>query len=217
MGVLCVTLIVGAASVAVAGIPDLELSTSTRAYTGEETLSLWNLPDGTGNPFAEAFLPGGANADATITVVLKDGNGDFVTNYVFEDITLSCNNGLPVGDPDRMAMVPCDGGATSDGDTDENGETEFATPLNAGGWSETNTVVLIAGAPLASADVALWMNSSDLSGDGDVNLTDVGMFSPYYYGAYGYAADFNFDGEVDLSDVGRLAAGYGGACPELTE
>jgi hypothetical protein len=110
-------------------------------------------------------------------------------------------------------MVPCAGGATADFNTDIDGLTTFQTPLNAGGWSNANTVVLIAGAPLTSGDIALRMNSSDMSGDGLVNLTDVGMFSPIYYGTYSYAADFNNDGLVNLADVGRLSAGNGKICP----
>ena len=206
MGVLCVALIVGAATLAVAGVPDVGNSTATRAYTGTETLSLWNLPDGDGNPFTEAFKPGGSVADATISVVLKDGLGAFVKNYPFEDVNLSCDSGT-------QAVVPCPGGATADFNTDDFGWTEFRTPLQAGGWSLANSVVSIAGAPLTSGDVALTMNSSDISGDGNVNLTDVGMFSPIFYGAYSYAADFNNDNNVNLADVGRLAAGYGKKCP----
>lgn len=206
MGVLCVALLVGAASFAVAGVPDLGLSTATRAYTGGETLSLWNLPDGDGNSFENCFLPGGGNADGTVTVVLKDGLGAFVENYPFEDVNLDCDDGT-------QAAVPCPGGATSDFNTDEFGETEFRTPLQSGGWSLANSVVLIAGAPLTSGDVALTMNSSDISGDGDVNLTDVAMFSPVFYGAYSYMADFNNDALVNLADVARLATGFGKSCP----
>jgi hypothetical protein len=207
MGVLSVALIVGAASFAMAGIPDLGLSSASRAYVGGETLSLWNLPDGTGNALTAAFLPGGAEADATISVELLDGLGVPVPNYPFEDMNLACDDGL------GQAMVPCAGGASADFNTDVDGLTTFQTPLNAGGWSTANTVVLIAGAPLTSGDIALRMNSSDMSGDGLVNLTDVGMFSPIFYGPYSFAADFNNDGLVNLADVGRLSAGNGKICP----
>ncbi len=206
MGVFMVALIIGAASFAVAGVPDLGLSTATRAYTGTEVLSLFNLPSGGGAAFTEANLPGGGIADATITVTLHDGLDAPIANYPFEDITLSCDDGT-------HAMVPCLGGVTADGNTDALGVTQFQTPLAAGGYADANTDVMIAGAALTSGSVALRMNSADISADGIVNLTDVGMFSSIFYGAYDYAADFTNDGVVNLSDVGRLASGVGGSCP----
>ncbi len=206
MGVLMVALIVGAASFAVAGVPDLGLSTATMATSGQ-TLSLFNLPSGGGNAFTAAYIVGGGGqADATITVTLNDGLGAPIANYPFEDITLACTNGGQV-------MVPCLGGATADANTDASGVTQFQTPLAAGGWADGTTEVLIAGAALTSGGVALQMNSADINGSGNVDLSDVSIFSSIFYGAYSYAADFNADGAVTLSDVALLASGVGGACP----
>jgi hypothetical protein len=204
MGVFMVALIVGAASFAMAGVPDLGLSTATMATVGQ-TLSLFNLPNGAGAAFTDANAAGGGLADATITVVLNSTSGA-IANYPFEDITLSCTDGV-------NAMVPCLGGVTADANTDAAGMTQFQTPLAAGGWADANTDVMIAGAALTSGSVALKMNSADINGDGIVNLSDVGIFSSIFYGAYSYAADFTNDGLVNLSDVGRLASGVGGACP----
>jgi hypothetical protein len=192
---------------AVANVPDLQLSTASMATVGQ-TLSLFNLPDGGGNALTGAYiLGGGGQADGTITVTLKTGLGAFVENYPFEDLTLACDDGL------GQKMVACVGGASADGNTDASGQTTFSFALNAGGWAAANTEVLVAGAPLTSGGVALQMNSADINGNGTVELSDVSIFSSVFYGAYSYGADFNADGLVTLSDVALLAAGVGSACP----
>jgi hypothetical protein len=208
MGVFMVALVVGAASVAVANVPDLGLSTATMATTGQ-TLSLFNLPDGGGNPLTQAYVVGGGGAlvDATITLTLKDGLGNPIQNYPFEDLTLSCDDGL------GQAMAPCVGGVSADGNTNAAGQTTFSGTLRAGGWAEASTDVMVAGAALTSGGVALQMNSADMNGDGSVAISDVSLFSGVYYGAYSYAADFNADGAVAISDVSLLAGGNGTACP----
>ena len=203
MGVFMAALVIGAASLAVAGVPDLQQSTASRAYVGVETLSLFNLPSGGGSAFTGAQKPGGAVADATITLTLRDGLGVAIENYPFEDLTLA-----------STGVVPCLGGVTADANTDALGQTQWQTPLAAGGYSTgATTVVEVAGAALTSGSVALRMNSADINGDGTVNLSDVGIFSSVFYGAYNYKADFTNDGLVNLSDVGRLASGVGGSCP----
>jgi len=207
MGVFMVALIVGAASFATAGVPDLGLSTASMATVGS-TLSLFNLPSGGGNAFTAAYIVGGGGQlDATITVTLNDGLGAPIANYPFQDITLACDDGL------GQAMVPCLGGASADGNTDALGQTTFQNPLAAGGWAVATTDVMIAGAALTSGGVALQMNSADINGSGIVDLSDVAMFSSIFYGAYSYGADFNADGAITLSDVALLASGVGGACP----
>lgn len=208
MGVFMVALVVCAASVAVANVPDLGLSTATMATTGQ-TLSLFNRPDGGGSPLTEAYVlnGGGAKADATITLTLVDGLGNPIANYPFEDLTLSCDDGA------GQAMVPCVGGVSADGNTDAAGQTTFAGTLRAGGWAAANTDVMVAGSALTSGGVALQMNSSDLNGDGVVAVSDISLFAQIYYGSYSYGADFNADGSVAISDVSLLAQGNGAACP----
>lgn len=209
MGVFLITLVVGAASFAVAGVPDLGLSGATRAHVGAYNLSLFNLPNAGGSAFTAANrLPadGGGIADATISLTLVDGLGAAIENYPFEDMTLRCDDGL------GQAMVPCVGGNTANANTDAAGFAEWANPMRAGSWSTASTEILIAGAPLTSGVIALQMCSADIDGSGTVNLVDVGLFSGIFYGAYSYGADFNFDGAVSLPDVGRLAAGLGATC-----
>jgi len=54
-------------------VPDLDLSTATLAYTGDQPLSVMANPDGTGDPLENTALPDGTGASAVITVVQRDG------------------------------------------------------------------------------------------------------------------------------------------------
>jgi hypothetical protein len=175
-------------------------------YSGNETLSLFNLPNGGGSSFAEAQDAGngGAVEDATITATIVDGNFDPIAGFPAEDLWLASVDG---------GMVPCVGGTSADADTDANGVTTWANPLNAGGSSEALCEIMVSGDALTSASLALRFNSADLNSDGTVGLTDVGLFSTIFYGAYDFSADFFADGSMGLSDVGRLALGLGGSCP----
>lgn len=205
MGLFACALIVGAATFAMAGVPDLQETTATRAYTGLETLSLFNLPNGGGSAFADAYLPGGGTADATITLILRDGGGVVIPGFPGEDLWLESADG---------GMVPCTGGTVADFNTDVNGVTTWENPLAAGGQSTALCQVIVSGDPLTSnSGLAISFNSADINGDGAVNLTDVGNFSTDFYGAYNYRSDFVADGVLNLSDVGKLAVGVGAACP----
>ena len=62
MGLAVCAMIIGSAAYAVAGVPDLQLSTASLAYGGVETLSLFSVPNGSGRPFTEAFAPGSVAA-----------------------------------------------------------------------------------------------------------------------------------------------------------
>jgi hypothetical protein len=207
MGLFVCTLILGVASFATAGVPDLGNSEATMPnYTGVDALSLFNLPNGGGSAFAEAQLPDGSVADATIVVTIRDGNNDIIAGFPAEDLWLASGDG---------GMVPCIGGTTADGDTDENGVTDWVNALNAGGNSLDNCYVMVSGDALTSvgSEMALHFNSADINGDGVVNITDVGAFSTIFYGAYDFAGDFFADGVLNVQDVGRLAVGVGAACP----
>ena len=196
---------------AAAGIPDLQESTAERAYAGPEPLSLLIHPGGSGHPFAQAFLPGtaeggpGVFADATITLTLRDGNGVTISNFPAEDLWLQSADG---------GMIECLGGTRANYNTDIMGRTVWAFPLSAGGFSQAPMKVLINGDALTSGDIQLNVNSPDINGDGNVDLSDTVLFASYYNsGTYRYEADFNFDGAINLSDLGLFAAGLGARCP----
>ena len=205
VGICMITLMVSAASLATAGVPDPALSTAVRTYVGPETAVMFNIPNGGGNAFTAASILGGT-VDATITLTLLDGGGFAIANYPFEDCWIeSADSGLSA----------CTGGSTADFNTNAAGVTAWVTPLAAGGSSEALTVVMVAGSALSSgAGLAISHNSADINGDGSVNLTDVPLFAgDFYGGADPFRSDFAYDGLVNLSDVVKLAQALGASCP----
>ena len=204
MGLFACALVLGVASFASAGVPDLEETTADLAYVGVETLSLFNLPNGAGKTFAQAFLPGGAETDGTINLVLRDGFGDPIDNFPASDMWISSADD---------GMVPCGGTASANFNTNDLGETSWVNPIFAGGNSQALCIVYINGDALTSnGGLALSFNSADISGDGVVNLTDAGFFSGFLGGS-DYAGDYNFDGVVNVSDAGFMATSLGASCP----
>ncbi len=204
MGIFAITLIVGAASLAMAGVPDVTQCSATRAYVGPEFTVLFNVPSGNGSPFTGAVKVGGGTADATITLIIRDGAGLPIANYPSEDAWIESQDG---------GMVACLGGATADFSTDVNGETVFQTALHAGGSSLAQTVVLINGNALVNT-LPIGYNSPDIDGSGAVNLTDVQLFAgDFSLVSYSFRSDFWFDNIVNLSDIPLLAASIGAVCP----
>lgn len=204
MGVLMITLIVGAASLAMAGVPDVNQCSAVRAYVGPEGCVVKCVPDGSGNPFTAAVKVGGGTVDGTITVYVNDSAGAAIANLPFEDVWIESVGG---------GMVACTGGATADASTDAMGMTQFQTPIQAGGSDLSDTVVKINGNSIPGT-VKVSYNSPDLNGDGTVNLTDVQAFAnDYYAGSYVFRSDLFFDNIINLSDIPELASGIGASCP----
>jgi len=209
MGLFACTLIIGAASFAMAGVPDTQTTTAGLAYTGTETLSVFNLPNGAGLPFTEAFLPGATQTDGTILMTVRDGFGVAVANLPRADMWIE-----NVGVGTETGMIACGGTAIADFNTNDQGETQWQNPVFAGGQGSALTVVKINGDALTSnGGLALKFNSADLTGDGTVNLSDAGAFTARLGGAYNYDSDFNNDGVVNVSDAGPMANALGASCP----
>lgn len=209
-GVFSIALVIGAATVAMAGVPDLFLSTASTATPVGETPVLYNLPNGLGNPFtAAASLSMGQNRNATITMTVLDGGGVAVTAFSLNDMWLEKEVVAGTGN-----FFPCVGGTTADQNTNALGVTFWAAPLRAGGWSTSKTMVVINGAALTSnTGLVLQHNSADIDGNGLTNLSDIGEFATDYFGAYAFRSDLYYDGAVNLSDIGSLASGVGANCP----
>lgn len=208
MGLFACTLIIGAASFAIAGVPDPDQCVATVAGGVAETLTLFNLPNGTGAPFTGATGPSGGVVDATISLTVVDANGDPIELFPFEDMWIQSE--VAVGE----TYAPCVGGNLANFSTDEFGMTEWANPLNAGGWTQGLLFVMINGnAITTNSGLPIQFNSADISGDGSADLSDLGIFAQDYYGVYAFRSDFNGDGAVNLSDVGRMALGIGAECP----
>lgn len=211
MGLLVCTLFVCAATAAVADVPDLELSqASFDAGAPGVQVVLFNLPNATGNPFTAARGVDGMDYDATIQLLLRNANNDPIGSFPAEDMWI-----LPT--PDAAGnFFACTNGTVADADTDAAGRTQWQNPLNAGGFTDGAadvTQVYISGAALVGPGLDVQYNSADITGDGNVNLSDIGLFSQDFYGTYNFRSDFVFDGTLNLSDIGLLAQGNGASCP----
>ena len=188
---------------AFAGVPDVDQCDASMAYSGPGTPSLLVVPDGDGNPFTEAHDEEGNMVDATITLIIRDGAGDPIINYPFEDAWLESED---------HGMVACVGGAVANASTDVQGMTYWSNPMFAGGYSQAPTRVFVNGLYLPTT-LALSYNSPDINGDGAVNLSDIALFSIAYFSGYQFRCDYNGDGELNLADVTIVAEHIGASCP----
>ncbi len=201
IGLLVCGLMVGLAPFAWALIPDPDLSSATTAAT--EQVSIFSIPDGTGDPLNNAFVFGGGRTNATVTLTVVDDAMTPIFNYPAEDMWI---------ESDTPDIVLCLDGSIADANTDVNGQTTFSQALKAG-LNGAGLKVIINSDPLTQEPLDFLFNSPDMSGDLVVNLTDIVLFADIYFTAYGYAADFYWDGVVNLSDIVLLAQGIGASCP----
>ena len=190
----------------VSGVPDLFQSEASIAYVGPGTASLMVVPDGSGNSFTEAHDEQGNVVDATITLYLRDSQGVPIVAYPLEDLWLeSANSGL----------VFCVGGTTADYITDNQGMTQWVTPLHAGGYSQFPVLVIVSGSALTSnSGLPLRFNSPDTNGDLTVNLQDIhNLALDFFRGVNNFRSDLTGDGVLNLQDIPIFAQHLGALCP----
>lgn len=189
-----------AASVAVANIPDRDLSTATIIPAAEGSV-VYNRVNGAGYAFTQAHQAGGAVVDGTITLTLVNYLGDPLPNHPAEDFWLTTTlNGL---------VFPA-GGTIADAATNASGITVWQQPLAAGGCTVTEgVVVLVEGLPLNQAPVDLKFVSADINGDLLVNISDLSSFAAAYSGVYSACADLSYDGLINISDLTLFSQAYG--------
>jgi hypothetical protein len=197
-------ILVVSATAAWAGVPDLGLSHASilPAAAGG---SVFNLPNGQGDPLTSAKLANGTVVNGTITLTLVDALGVPIPFYPFEDLWLETSGGN---------FAHCPNGTAANASTDIAGVTTWSNPLFAGGNSFGQTVVvMVAGSGLNQAGLNLLFNSADIDGSLAVNLGDVTLFSFDFTHTYNYRSDFVRDGAINLGDVTQMARGNGAACP----
>lgn len=223
MGIFTITLIVCSASLAMAGIPDASMCSSTRVDDGGVKAIVFIVPGSAADhPFdlaVEVGHPFPATQviiDATIEVFVRDAGGTAIANYPAEDIWLSCPAGVNAPlDPDTYTgLVNCTGGVIADLSTDVTGYTLFQNPKFGGGQSYGQTRVVVNGNGLSNT-VDVSFNSADINGDGVVNLIDLQNFTADFFdpGNYHFRSDFFFDEKVNLIDLPEMAKFYGSICP----
>jgi len=187
----------GAVSMAVAGIPDLTLSTAVTA-AGSQVSVYSTTVAGTGNSLLQAKTVAGVVTNATITLTLKDGNGDPIAFYPMEDLWLATSlNGF-------VSCTPC----LPNAGTNALGVATFTAANLGKGHSNRNggekTQVMISGTPLVLQQLNILYNSADINGDNTVNGLDLGLFVTALKGlaADNYGADLQYDGAVNGLDLG---------------
>lgn len=207
VGLFVCSLVMGLAPLAMAGIPDLTLSTATTAATAQ--VSVYTLPNGNGRGLDEAkTISSSTTVNATITLTLLDGNGDPIFLYPNEDLWLETTLG---------GLALCPGGSIADANTNALGQTTWSGSVFGGKQSNRTaaekTVVVISGNPLNGSQLDILFNSPDIDGNLVVNLSDTVLYAQNATGSYNYRSDFFFDGSVNLSDTVLYAQGLGSACP----
>jgi hypothetical protein len=219
MGIAVITLIIGAGSLAMAGIPDVNNCQVTRTdQTGVKAV-IFVVPGEDANArFDEAYawpnyptvpIPqvGGLppRLDATIEVIVKDGvtPPEFVANYPRQNITL-----VSAGVGTEPGMFACTAGNIADADTDEFGYTQFQNPLSVGGLSTGPMSVAILGSVIPGS-VDIIFNSTDNNGDGKLDGVDLQAFTADYFSpVYNFRSDLEFDGIISGADLQKFAAFY---------
>jgi hypothetical protein len=186
-------------------LPDFDLSIAMfrDAANHDYPLSVMMVPDGSGEALAEARRPDGSPVNGQVVVWLLDGVGVGAAGIAPAEIRLDVADG-------QLAF--CTDGNIAGVATDSEGYTYFSAPLYGGGWSTDDLRVYVCNVPLSSAYLPMWVNSPDIDGDLEVNLSDVQLFAVDFYGAYAYRSDLAYDGVINLSDLGRLAQHMGADC-----
>lgn len=183
--------------------------------------SVFATPNGVGDTLASAQAWSGvvgdptSEVDATISVQLVDSiTGDPIVGFPAADIGVQAELGGWV----QCAEAPL----VADAATDASGFTSISGPLFAGGNSAPGELLqVIVNAPNLGTvsypgganGLEILVNSSDLTGDLEVDLADFGVFGVAFKGTYAYAADLFWSGQLDLSDFGLFSLAFAVSCP----
>lgn len=181
-------------STANAGVPSTVQSTASGPTTATQILI---TPAGLGDILGG--VPGG-----TVTVTVRDADGNPIAGYPFQDMTLD-----DIGNGD---LNICPGGSVADANTNASGVSTFTGAIAGGGFSQAGVQVYLGGNPLAGAALPFEVNSPDITGDRVVNVQDLGQFSTDF-GSNTFKSDFSGDGVVNLSDVGIFSVAFLEVCP----
>jgi len=183
------------------GLPDYQLCTVSSPASG--AVSLFDVPDGSGDSLANALAPGGSRVDATISVTLRDSQNRPIVDYPAGDIFLRFTDGT---------VISCDDGLVADGPTDIAGQTTISGPFRSGGHAGLYPARLVVGeCEVLGFPLELRVNSPDIDGDLVVDIPDLVTFNGDV-GSAAYRSDFNFSGHVDLADFVLLSHHFAVGC-----
>jgi len=186
-------------------LPDFATSTAYIEYSG--SASIWILPDGTGRGLDEAYAEDGQAVSAVITVQLIDTMGNPMTTIEPDEVWIQASPG---------SVAFCSGAWYPDAWDLANG-LFYWTETPAGGGNRTQgdaqLEVRVCNEPLMPWSLTgLAINSPDINGDLQVDLSDIAAFVQDLGGPYHHRSDFVRDGVINLSDVTVMAAALGTSC-----
>lgn len=121
----------------------------------------------------------------------------------------------------------CLGSASSNADsmTNSAGKTTMSLTAILGGGCTTDLAVVVQSTTLLDTADGCFselccpvdFRSTDINGDGIVNVQDVGAFSIDLAAGVGKRSDYNFDNIVNVQDVGRFSFHLGACCETHSE
>lgn len=193
-------MVLGMASLAMANVPDGALSTASSAAG-----CLRIVPDGTGDALSSSGL--------TVTVTVRDGNGNPIAGYPFQDVNLVDNAG-------GADVSLCTTGWAASANTNASGVTTITGPGFGGGSTQGGMRVSLAGTIVTGGLGLLPIDvvSADMDGNLSVALLDLsavptGFAARFQNGVYDFESDYNCDGIENLLDVTKFAIDNGAVCP----
>lgn len=202
----------------VAGNPVIVPLVDVIEFQPTSEVSLAVVPDGSGTPFAGAWNGDGVPVDATLRIWLVDDQGYPMDGFLAGDVWLRFPEYQ--GTVASCVEIPYSGDVFfPDGDSDGDGMMQWTLPLRGGGWSEGPVELWIYGMRAMAPDFSevpplpIRVNSPDVNGDLEVDLTDITLFAQDLGGPYNFRSDLCWDGGIDLSDIVIFAQGIGAICP----
>lgn len=206
-GLAAVFLMMGAGSAAAdcMPMPDAFLST---AWIFSTDATIFASPAGSGPLLSQAQGPNGATVDARIWVQVLDPMGNPMVGFDPTDIWIESSSGSVYSCLPAHPSTP----------TDINGITSFDVALNWGGYHDPDLgdqlIIKICNQYLMIPNLPLRVVTSDLNGDGDVDLSDVISFASFFLsGLYHPSIDYYHDGTINLSDLVRFSSSTNQLCP----
>lgn len=146
-----------------------------------------------------------ADAGLTIAVQIFDSSMVPLAGVAPGRITLDSVNPADLSE--------CAGDRIADAATDANGMTTFSGVLAGGGFTQGGLQVYVDGAAVGTPPLLIEVNSSDLDGDLDSDITDLAAFAAEYFsGPFSFRADLWRDGVRDIADLSVFATHFSTAC-----
>jgi hypothetical protein len=180
-------------------------------------VSVFTIPNGTGDPLSSCYGPGGVAVNAWIDVWVSDGTP--CIGWSQQNVQLNMTSMTwcpawmyPAPPPPQHRPNFADNDSAAPG-----GHMQFTAAYHGGGCTWTTQVWLWDAVGLLWVPIGpvlpIHFNSADMNANLVVDIADLASFAATYAGPYSYCADFVWDGVVNLSDLVKFAQAWRAACP----